>query len=41
MTVVLRSQEATLVFTKGADTSIEKILAPNQRYLQDIKKMTN
>lgn len=41
MTVVVRSQESTIVFTKGADTSIEKILAPKQRYLLDIKHKTN
>jgi len=29
-----------LVFIKGADTSIEKLLAPNQIYLKDIRERT-
>ncbi len=37
MTVVLKTPASILVFTKGADTSIEKVLSPNQKYLKDIK----
>ena len=29
------------MFTKGADTSIEKILAEKQNYLEDIRYKTN
>ena len=41
MTVVLRTEQSILVFTKGADTSIEKILSPKQPYLEDIRTKTN
>lgn len=41
MTVVLKTQQSILVFTKGADTSIEKILAEKQNYLEDIRNKTN
>ncbi len=41
MTVVVKNEESICVFTKGADTSIEKILAPKQKYLNDIKHKTN
>jgi magnesium-transporting ATPase (P-type) len=33
MTVVLKAESSLLVFVKGADTSIEKILSFNQKYL--------
>lgn len=37
MTVVLKTDGTLLVFTKGADTSISKLLSPNQKYLKDIR----
>ena len=37
----MRAEQSLLVFTKGADTSIEKILAEKQNYLEDIKQKTN
>jgi len=41
MTVVLRSSGNILVFVKGADTSISKILSPNQQYLGSIQEKTD
>lgn len=40
MTVVVRSEGNILVFVKGADTSITKLLSPNQRYLHHIRTKT-
>ena len=41
MTVVLKSDSNMLIFVKGADTSIEKILSPNQKYLKEIRDKTD
>lgn len=41
MTVVVRTEDSICVFTKGADTAIEKILASKQTYLADVKHKTN
>lgn len=41
MTVVLKTDGTLLVFTKGADTSIAKLLSPNQKYLKDIREKTD
>ena len=41
MTVIVKTETSICVFTKGADTSIEKILAPKQNYLEDIRLKTN
>lgn len=41
MTVVLRSSGNILVFVKGADSSISKILSPNQQYLGSIQEKTD
>ena len=35
MTVVVKTEDSICVFTKGADTAIEKILGPKQNYLSD------
>lgn len=40
MTVVLRSEQKIYVFVKGADTSISKLLAKNQRYYNEIREKT-
>ena len=40
MSVVVRTPNGISVFVKGADTSIEKILTPNQPYLADLRRKT-
>ena len=40
MSVIVRTPNGISVFVKGADTSIEKILTPNQPYLAGIRKKT-
>lgn len=40
MTVVLRNEGEIIVFVKGADTSIGRILAPGQKYLDEIRSKT-
>ena len=41
MTVLLKTDSTLLVFTKGADTSIAKLLSPDQKYLNDIREKTD
>jgi magnesium-transporting ATPase (P-type) len=40
MTVALKSETNILIFVKGADSSISKLLSPNQKYLKDIISKT-
>lgn len=40
MTVMLEWQGAVYVFVKGADTSVRKLLSPNQKYLNFITEKT-
>ena len=40
MTVIVRTEESICVFTKGADTSIEKRLGPKQRYIAEVRRHT-
>jgi hypothetical protein len=37
MTVVLETDSVIKVYVKGADTSIEKLLAPEQKYLESVR----
>ncbi len=40
MTVIVQSKANIYVFTKGADTSLTKILAPKQQHYMFIKSKT-
>lgn len=41
MSVVVKKDKVISVYVKGADSNIEKLLAPHQKYLQVIKEKTN
>lgn len=40
MTILVEWEGAIFVFVKGADTSIRKLLSPNQKYLNFITEKT-